>query len=121
MNQPNTPDTRFKDFLSLAIAFLIAGMLILALWWAWKWYQRPFLGLFIEPNLVISQIGEADWPARQAGVQWSDRLRAVNGQPVSNAKELNAILDTLQPGTDGQGEAVYPTARLSIDRREGEP
>ena len=121
MNQPNTPDTRFKDFLSLAIAFLIAGMLILALWWAWKWYQRPFLGLFIEPNLVISQIGEADWPARQAGVQWSDRLRAVNGVPVSNAKELNAILDTLQPGTGGQGEAVYPTARLTIDRREGEP
>jgi hypothetical protein len=110
---------RLKDLFYLAIALVVVGMLVLALLWAWDWYRRPFLGLFVEPNLVISQIGAEDWPARQAGVQWSDRLRAVNGRPVANASELNAILDEMQPEANGLSPTVYPTAHLSIDRRAG--
>ncbi len=105
-----------KDLIPLAVALLIAGVLILAVWWAWGWYQRPFLGLFIEPNLVISKIGEPDWPARQAGVLWPDRLLAVNDQPVANALEFNEILDQMQPQSDAPGQAVYPPVRLLFER-----
>jgi PAS domain S-box-containing protein len=105
-----------KEGIAILVALIAAGTLFLAPFWAYRWFRQPFIGAFIEPNLVISRIGEEDWPARRAGVAWPDRLRMVNGVPVSNAADLMAILD--QEGWDDTGR--HPL-RLSFDRREGLP
>lgn len=73
-------------------AFIALGVLILAPFWAYQWYQQPFLGVFLEPNLVASQISGPDWPAAQAGVHLGDHLLEVNGIPVETAPEVAAAL-----------------------------
>jgi len=111
------PTLKVFEYLTLGIGLGAAILLILAPFWAYAWYQQPFLGVFIEPNLVSSRIGEEDWPARKAGVEWPDRLVSVNGQPVANATELNGLLQ--QSGQDASGN--YLPVALSYERREGEP
>ncbi len=79
---------------AVPLASILIALVVLALTpiWASRWYQEPFLGALIEPHNVISQIRGKNWPAREAGVQWSDRLVALDGQTVSEVKEVRAIL-----------------------------
>lgn len=75
----------------MAIGVAVA-MLVLTPFWAVQWSREPFLGIFLEPNNIVSQIDDAGWPARSAGAAWSDQLTALNGQTVANADEVRAFL-----------------------------
>ncbi len=74
-----------------AIAVAVA-LLVLSPFWAVEWSRDPFLGMFLEPNNIVSQIEDAGWPARSAGAAWSDRLIALNDQPAANVDEARAFL-----------------------------
>ncbi len=87
----------FSTGIPLAVAALAFATLIFAPIWALEWYRQPFIGAFLEPNLVVSQINGSDWPAWRSGVKFSDRLIAANGQPVNSSSELSSIL--LKNGT----------------------
>jgi signal transduction histidine kinase len=65
---------------------------------AWQWVQRPFLGFLTEHTLVVANIYNGDWLARQQVAPGIHRLRAVNNQPVSNSQELSRVLRALSPG-----------------------
>ena len=67
-------------------------MLILTPIWAFRYYQQPFVGVLLEPNNVVSKIAARSWPVAGVGARWPDQLIAINGQPVSDAGEVNAIL-----------------------------
>ncbi|MBN2148555.1 MAG: PAS domain-containing protein [Anaerolineales bacterium] len=126
---PGIRDVKQVISLPFLIALLAAAQLALALVWAYQWYSLPFIGVFVEPNLVISRIGEADWPARAAGAEWPDRLRAVNGRQVGNAKELNAALAELKGESAqvvllfeqrGENEAAQGSYELVVHSRHVE-
>ncbi|MBI3739699.1 MAG: hypothetical protein HY258_11680, partial [Chloroflexi bacterium] len=75
-----TPIARklFPHLLALVIAGIALVMLVLTPFWAVEWYRTPFLGMVLEPNNVVSQLNGADWPARNNGVIFADRLLALN-------------------------------------------
>jgi len=64
---------------------------------AWQWIRNPFVGVFLEPTLVISDVHNPTWPARQAGLRNADRLLAIDGQPITTGRELAAVLNQRQP------------------------
>ncbi|PKN92489.1 MAG: hypothetical protein CVU44_15255 [Chloroflexi bacterium HGW-Chloroflexi-6] len=74
-------------FLGLAIA-----MFILTPIWAWEWYHAPFSGFLIEPNNVLSQISGQGWQGKASGLQWSDRLLALNQTPIDNTGQMYTFL-----------------------------
>jgi signal transduction histidine kinase len=83
---------------------------------AWQWTRNPFVGVFLEPTLVVSDVHSPTWPARQAGLRNADRLLAIDGQPVASGREVAAVLNQRQPG-----QAVtltvekYPAKQVSGD------
>ncbi|RME06416.1 MAG: PAS domain S-box protein, partial [Anaerolineae bacterium] len=83
-------------------------MLVLAPFWALQWQRQPFLGLFLEPHLVVSQVRRADWPARQAGVPDYAQLIAVNGQKVEKGLQVSAVL-----------RGQFAPARLTFRQQDG--
>lgn len=85
-------DSWLTHLLPLLTAAVAVGVLLLSPFWAYHWYRLPFLGLFLEPNLVVSQISGADWPARSAGVGWSDRLVQVDATPVARVQDIERLL-----------------------------
>jgi PAS domain S-box-containing protein len=76
----------------LLTALLAVIMLVLTPVWAYNWFQLPFPGMMIEQNNVISILNGKDWPARNLGVAWSDRLMSVNGQSVDTTARLGNLL-----------------------------
>ena len=76
----------------LTAIIIAVAMLVLTPVWAIEWAREPFLGTLLEPNNIVSQIEEKDWPARSHGAVWSDQLIALNGQPTMNVNEVRAFL-----------------------------
>ncbi len=114
---------RVMTSLALGALFLITiGANILAPFFAWQWMRQPFIGVFLEPTLVVSS-EEPSWPGHQAGLRHPDRILAVDGQPVRNARELRALLQNRRLGesvvytvesADGRGAWVERAVRVPL-------
>ena len=83
--------SHLPPLLAGAVAIII---LILSPFWAYQWFQNPFLGVSLEQNNVVSQINGTNWPARMQGVTFKERLLALNGQAVPDIKDVQRVLET---------------------------
>jgi PAS domain S-box-containing protein len=94
----------------ITVSIIALAMLFLAPAWAYQTYQEPFLGLLLEPNNVTSQINGEGWVARQQGVEWSDRLTAINGEKVRTPAEQQ----------DALKKTGFSPAMVQFSKRSGE-
>ena len=89
---------------------------------AYQWFQQPFLGLFLEPNNVISQVSGDNWPAKESGAQDYEQLIAVNNIPAGNAE---AIRDVLGQGDDQISLTLQPQGgganQITVTSRQFKP
>ncbi|AUX21976.1 sensor histidine kinase [Sorangium cellulosum] len=46
---------------------------------ALRWYERPFPGVLVDPDGVVSSIGLPSWEGFQKGLRFPDRIVEVNG------------------------------------------
>ena len=84
-----------------AVASLILGTLllyILALVPAVRTVRGPFLGAFVEPTLVVNDVGDDDWHGRAAGLGLSDHLVALDGQVLERSTSLYDRLSDYENG-----------------------
>jgi hypothetical protein len=58
---------------------------------ALRWAQTPFLGFFVDPNLVINDSGELSWPSQGDNplVSYPDRITAIDNQPVTTIDAIS--------------------------------
>ncbi len=103
-----------RDGLHHLPALFMTGMALLMLGltplWAVEWYRTPFLGMLLEPNNVVSALRGEGWPARANGVDFADRLLALNDQPMPDA---DAVMAFLQQNGERPVKALF-------SRRHGE-
>ena len=108
----------------VGLLLLVGGIIYLLLpFSALRWAQSPFLGFFIDPNLVINDSGEPEWPSQGDAplVGYPDRITAVDNQPVTTIEEyLNALADKAV-GDAVQLTLIQPPATSSIQPKELEP
>ena len=100
-------------FLVLAIA-LVAVLVAHVL--AWRWATQPFLGLLLEPTLVLSPLRGQGWARLQFNppLEQPDRLIAIDGQPVERYADVAAAL-----AKHAAGDTVWIlVARADGDLRE---
>ncbi len=109
MNRLQLPKDWLHHVVPLSVTLVALAAIVLTPVWALAWARQPFLGLFLEPNNVVSQLENADWPARAAGVQSYDRLVRVEQQPVSHA---SGLANYLQQGN-------FEPVRLGFEQRDG--
>jgi PAS domain S-box-containing protein len=89
------------------IAFIIAHVT------AWRWSREPFLGMLLEPTLVLSPFQGRGWARLQFDppLEQPDRLIAIDGQPVSSYADVSAILSEREVGD---------TVWVLVTRQDGE-
>jgi adenylate cyclase len=95
-----------RQLVPLAILLVALAAVLIAPIEAIKWYQTPFVGALFEPNHVVSLIDGNNWAAKDAGVDWPDRLIAVNSVALPAAADLAPLLNT-----------AGPTVNLTFERR----
>jgi len=99
--------------LALSAAIVLAVIVnLVAPVLAWQWIRNPFVGVFLEPTLIISDVHNPTWPGQQAGLRNADRLLAIDGQPVTTGRELAAVLNQGQPGQ---------TVTLTVEKDPAKP
>ena len=94
----------------LTVALIALIVMILAPIWAVSWSQIPFIGVFIEPNNVVSLVEGSEWPAKLAGVEGYDQILSIENTPINNVRQMGDLL-----------KAIGFDTRLTIDfqTREG--
>jgi PAS domain S-box-containing protein len=89
------------------IAFLVAHVS------AWQWATDPFLGMLLDPTLVLSTLQGRDWARLQFDppLEQPDRLIAIDGQSVERYADVKAVLSE-----HSAGDAVW----VLVTRPDGE-
>ena len=101
----------------VGLLLLAGGIVYLLLpFLALSWAQTPFLGFFVDPNLVINDSGEDVWPTQGDAplLRYPDRITAVDSQPVTTINDYLAALASKQPGEVATLTLVQPTADTGI-------
>ncbi|MBK9050170.1 MAG: GAF domain-containing protein [Chloroflexi bacterium] len=72
--------------------------------------NRPFPGLFFDPNLVVNDIGSSEWVSKSQNppLKWPERLVAVNDQAVTSRQQLDNLLETANPGDEWRMTFLHP-------------
>ena len=93
-----------KTTQSIALVYQgIAVLIFLAsVFLAYGWLQKPFIGGFFEQTMVLNGSDTREpgkhWALYAQGFKLGDQLVSVNGQPISNARDLSRVLGSLQAG-----------------------
>jgi hypothetical protein len=89
------------------IAFLVAHVS------AWQWATDPFLGMLLDPTLVLSTLQGRDWARLQFDppLEQPDRLIAIDGQSVERYADVKAVLSE---------RSVGDTVWVLVTRPDGE-
>jgi signal transduction histidine kinase len=86
-----------KKLTQILVPLLIAIAVVLnvlALIFALRWAEQPFLGILFYPRLVIANAYNSELHARYPALQTSDVLTQIDGDPVSSGQELYRYLLT---------------------------
>ncbi len=114
--------TQIRTGIVFTILALTAVVFALMPFRAVAWAQLPFPGFFMDPNLVVSALGDDnDWPAKNLDppITYPERLTAVNGNPVQTYDEVAALLDQLAVGDTATLTLVQPqNSRITPSRPE---
>jgi PAS domain S-box-containing protein len=82
-----------------ALAIVVATFVVLHIL-AWHWASEPFLGMLLEPTLVLSPFTGKNWARLQFDppLEQPDRLIAIDDQPVQQYKDVATILREREVG-----------------------
>lgn len=93
---------------TVGLLLLVSGIIYVLLpFSALRWAQTPFLGFFIDPNLVVNDSGEPEWPTQGDSplLGYPDRITAVDGQPIATIEEFQTAVT---------GKELGETVRLTL-------
>jgi len=83
-------------FYGLALFMLVISAVSLVT--AVTWINRPFPGFLIFDFPYIGSMGSRDWPGIASGLKTMERVKAVEGVPVKEGREVLSLVEGLEPG-----------------------
>ncbi len=97
-------------YMVIVLAALLAQILV-----SGGWLNAPFIGAFVEPTMIFNGNDSierpSNWSAINGGIESRDQLLAVDGQQISNARDLRSSL---------QDKSFGDSVDLSVKRENGE-
>jgi serine phosphatase RsbU (regulator of sigma subunit) len=92
-------DARIATFIFLTTAGIMAAISIWSFVAALSWLNKPFAGFLVYRPPFVDSLGIRDWPGKKAGLQYLDRIVAVDGDPVLQGQDVVRMVREKQPGT----------------------
>ena len=92
---------RLSTTIAFCLMLFVTGMYIVSPYFAWRWMQIPFMGIFVEPTLIFSGAsspsGES-WALANAGLTYPDRLIAIDNHVVTSPDDVSRTLEKYSIG-----------------------
>jgi len=86
---------RWTTLVWLGIALLV---IIIAPIQALSWSRNPFPGFLVEHTLVVNSIGDEDWIGKSVGLNFPQRVIAINGESIHSYPEMRVALQNQRVG-----------------------
>ncbi len=64
-----------------------------------SWIDKPFAGFLIYHPPYVGSMSIADWPGRQSGLKFLDRVVSIDGEPVIRGRDVVSRIEKREPGT----------------------
>lgn len=109
---------------AVATVVLLSGIILVSLpFAAFSWTQKPFTGIFFDPNLVVNDSGDPTWESRRGDdpINYPDRVVAVDGTAVSSVGDLQQELANDGPNDMVTLTLAQPPPNSNIASRFDEP
>lgn len=81
------------------LALLAVGLALTCSVTGARWIDTSFPGFFVMANRVVASVSLPHWPVARYSQIYQQAVVAVNGQPVTTAEELYALVRHLPPGS----------------------
>ena len=66
---------------------------------ALSWLNKPFPGFLVYHPPYVGSFSSRDWPGKQAGLRYIDRILSMDGKPVQFGREVVDAVREKDPGT----------------------
>lgn len=110
-----------RDLLEEASRLLTTGAALAALaaciiapFLAVTWTRAPFVGFLLEPTLVVTGSGDSAWAGKQAGIDYPQRVRRINGVVVASQSDIASLLDYVALGQSVSVQAALPDGTAHV-------
>jgi sigma-B regulation protein RsbU (phosphoserine phosphatase) len=90
---------RMATLLTYTLAGATGAIYITSLVSALSWLNKPFAGFLVYYPPYVGSLSLADWPGRQAGLKYLDRIVSVDGRPVQTGQDVVNAVRSKKPGT----------------------
>lgn len=87
----------FLVFLTLTLIIVLSSIFSLVKGLAWL--NKPFPGFLVYKPAYVGSFSSRDWPGKEAGLRYLDRILAVDGRPVRFGEEVLEVVRTKAVGT----------------------
>jgi len=64
-----------------------------------SWMNKPFPGFLLYPTPYVASFSSRDWPGKEAGIRYTDRILEVDGNPVNYGHEIFSAVRSKGAGT----------------------
>jgi adenylate cyclase len=95
---------------------LMALVFVICFISALSWINKPFAGFLIYQPPFVGSISVSDWPGREAGLSFLERVITADGKPVAKGQDVVSLARSKAPGTQVQYqvESKGHTRELSL-------
>jgi hypothetical protein len=57
-----------------------------------SWINKPFPGFLVYQPPYVGSYSSRDWPGKQAGLRYIDRILSMDGQPVRFGQDVLVVV-----------------------------
>jgi PAS domain S-box-containing protein len=110
--KPQNPVKRLSRVIIFLVLAVTVVVFIVAQVLAWRWASKPFLGMMLEPTLLISPMESKHWARLQADsyIQEHLHLISIDGRSVKRQADVAAVLSEYRVGD---------TVQVTVADRDG--
>jgi len=114
--------SKFAGLLFYALVAITVAISATSFVAALSWLNKPFPGFLVYAFPYVGSYSLKEWPSREAGIKFMDRIVAVDGQPVFRGKDIYQIIKEKQPGAsvrylvESKGKAREITLPVTLFR-----
>jgi adenylate cyclase len=107
----------------LGLTGLITVVSVTSFILAFSWVNKPFPGFLIYKPPFVGSINLSDWPGKEAGLSFLERIVSADGKPVTQGQDVVSLARSRPVRTpvryqveskEGQREVIVPTSAFTF-------
>jgi signal transduction histidine kinase len=113
----STPPKHHRIVFIVAVA--VVAFALLPVRGAFSWFERPFAGILVDPDGVVSTFGMPSWDGFRHALHYPDQILEVDGRPLLPPERHGFRASVWDDQVAAAGRAGHPSVHLRVHKDGG--